>query len=118
MKSIALKLPDELLEESARLAAKFRTSRAEYIRLAIRRMNRKAGARLRWERLAEESGRARGESMRVNAEFAAFERDPDDNLEWMRIRIAAGAGLARDSEWLMDQLRAIDNRRLIRGPLL
>ena len=53
MRSIALKLPEELLEESGRLA------------------------RLRAARLAEVSRRVREESMRVNAEFAAIERDPD-----------------------------------------
>jgi hypothetical protein len=45
-------------------------------RVAIRRMNRKTAARLRAERLAEVSKRVREESMRVNAEFAAIERDP------------------------------------------
>ncbi len=40
-------------------------------------MNRKVEARLRAERLAEVSKQVRDESMRVNAEFAAFERDPD-----------------------------------------
>jgi hypothetical protein len=45
-------------------------------RVAIRRMNRKTAARRRAERLAEVSKRVRGESMRVNAEFAAVERDP------------------------------------------
>ena len=54
MRSIALRLPEELLEESGRLAE-----------------------RLRAERLAELSKRVREESMRVNAEFAAIERDPD-----------------------------------------
>ena len=47
MRSIALKLPEELLEESGRLAERRRISRAEYIRIAIRRMNRKTAARLR-----------------------------------------------------------------------
>jgi Arc/MetJ-type ribon-helix-helix transcriptional regulator len=75
MRSIALKLPEELLEESGRLAERMRISRAEYIRVAIRRMNRKTAARLRAERLAEVSKRVRAESMRVNAEFAAIERD-------------------------------------------
>ena len=75
MRSIALKLPEELLEESGRLAERLRISRAEYIRVAIRRMNRKTAARLRAERLAEVSKRVREESMRVNAEFAAIERD-------------------------------------------
>ena len=77
MRSIALKLPDELLDESSELAERLHLSRAEYIRLAIRRMNRKTTARLRAERLAEVSERVRDESMRVNAEFAAIERDPD-----------------------------------------
>ena len=77
MRSIALKLPEELLEESGRLAERLRISRAEYIRIAIRRMNRKAAARLRAERLADVSKRVREESMRVNEEFGAVERDAD-----------------------------------------
>ncbi len=77
MRSIALKLPDELLEDSARLAQRLRVTRAEYIRIAIQRMNRKTTARLRAERLAEVSRRVRDESMKVNAEFAAIERDAD-----------------------------------------
>jgi hypothetical protein len=44
---------------------------------AIRRINRKMAARLHADRLAEISRRVRDESMRVNAEFAAIERDPD-----------------------------------------
>jgi hypothetical protein len=40
-------------------------------------MNRKTASQLRAERLAEVSKRVRQESMRVNAEFAAIERDPD-----------------------------------------
>lgn len=77
MQSIALKLPDDLLEESTRLAGNLRVSRAEYIRIAIQRMNRKTQARLRGERLAVLSRRVQAESARVNAEFAAIERDPD-----------------------------------------
>ena len=76
MRSIALKLSEELLEESGRFAARLRISRAEYIRVAIRRMNRRTAARLRAGRLAEVSERVRGGSLRVNAEFAAIERDP------------------------------------------
>jgi len=77
MRSIALKLPDELLDESSRLADRLQLTRAEYIRTAIQRMNRKMAARLRAEHLAAVSKRVREESMRVNAEFAAIERDPD-----------------------------------------
>jgi hypothetical protein len=77
MRSIALNLPDDIAEESGLYASRLQISRAEYIRMAIRRMNRKTAARLRAERLAELSKRVREESMKVNAEFAAIERDPD-----------------------------------------
>ena len=36
----------------------------------------------------------------------------------LRIRIPAAGGLGKDSDLLIDQLRAIDNKRLIEGPLL
>ena len=77
MRSIALNLPDDIVEESGLYASRLHISRAEYIRMAIRRMNRKTAARLRAERLTELSKRVREESMKVNAEFAAIERDPD-----------------------------------------
>jgi mRNA interferase MazF len=41
-----------------------------------------------------------------------------DDAEPLRIRIRAAERLPRDSDLLMDQLRAIDNRRLVEGPLL
>jgi len=77
VKSIRLNLPEDLLKESGQLAGRLQVSRAQYIRIAVRRMNRKMAARLRAERLAEVSRRVRDESMKVNAEFAAIERDPD-----------------------------------------
>ena len=77
MGAISLKLPDELLEASGQCADALRLSRAEYIRRAISRMNRETRDRLRTKRLAEVSRKVRKESMRVNAEFAAIERDPD-----------------------------------------
>jgi mRNA interferase MazF len=40
-----------------------------------------------------------------------------DNAEPLRIRIPACGNLSQDSDLLIDQLRAIDNRRLIKGPL-
>ncbi len=72
-----MKLPDYLLEASGRCAGALRLSRAEYIRRAIERMNRETRSQLRAKRLAEASRKVRKESMRVNAEFAATERDPD-----------------------------------------
>ena len=40
-------------------------------------MNRHTQAKLRARRLADASRKVRGESMRVNAEFAAIENDVD-----------------------------------------
>jgi predicted transcriptional regulator len=77
MSAISLKLSDELLEISDRYAAALHMSRAEYIRQAIARMNQDVEAQLRAARLAAASHKVRQESMRVNAEFAAVETDPD-----------------------------------------
>jgi mRNA interferase MazF len=41
-----------------------------------------------------------------------------DDAEPMRIRIPADGKLLQDSDLLMDQMRAIDNGRLVKGPLL
>jgi hypothetical protein len=75
--AISLKLSKELLEASDRCAEALELPRAEYIRQAIVRMTRETHKRLRAQRLAEASQKVRKESMRVNAEFAAIERDPD-----------------------------------------
>jgi mRNA interferase MazF len=40
-----------------------------------------------------------------------------DDAEPLRIRVPASGRLRRDSDLLVDQLRAIDNRRLGQGPL-
>jgi len=40
-----------------------------------------------------------------------------DDAEPLRIRVPAAGRLRRDSDLLIDQLRAIDNRRLVQGPL-
>ncbi len=77
MESISLKLPEDLLEASDRCARALGIPRAEYIRRAVERMNREAEARARAERIARASRKVAKESMRVNAEFAAIERDPD-----------------------------------------
>lgn len=41
-----------------------------------------------------------------------------EDAEPLRIRITADGKLGNDSDLLLDQLRAIDNKRLIEGPLL
>ena len=40
-----------------------------------------------------------------------------DDAEPLRIRIPASGRMRHDSDLLIDQLRAIDNRRLIQGPM-
>jgi len=40
-----------------------------------------------------------------------------DDAEPLRIRVPASGRLRSDSDLLIDQLRAIDNRRLVQGPL-
>ncbi len=77
MESISLKLPPELLKASDRCAEALGIARAEYIRRALERMNHEAELRARAERMARASRKVRKESMRVNAEFASVERDPD-----------------------------------------
>ena len=77
MGAISLKLPEDLLQASGECAVALRLSRAEYIRRAVEQMNRATRAQLRAKRLADVSRRGREESMRVNAEFAAIDRDPD-----------------------------------------
>ena len=77
MGAISLKLPDKLLELSGQCAKTLRLTRSEYIRRAIERMNRETRAALRAKRLAQASKKVRKESMQVNAEFAAIDRDPD-----------------------------------------
>ncbi len=47
------------------------------MRRAIERMNRETQERLRAKKLTEASRKVREESMKVNAEFALIEQDPD-----------------------------------------
>lgn len=75
MTTISLKLPDDLVEASGEHARRLQVSRAEYIRLAIARLNDEMSAGARARRLADASRKVRRESMRVNAEFDAVERD-------------------------------------------
>ncbi|HWQ69415.1 MAG TPA: type II toxin-antitoxin system PemK/MazF family toxin [Patescibacteria group bacterium] len=40
-----------------------------------------------------------------------------DDAEPLRIRVPASGRMRRNSDLLIDQLRAIDNRRLVQGPI-
>lgn len=41
----------------------------------------------------------------------------EDDAEPLRIRVPAGGKLSKESDLLIDQLRAIDNHRIVKGPL-
>ncbi len=41
-----------------------------------------------------------------------------NDAEPLRLRVAASGRLRQDSDLLIDQLRAIDNRRLVQGPMM
>ncbi len=75
--AISLKLPDDLLQESDRLAGQLKISRAEYIRTALEESNRRLLRQARRQRIQNASRKVRGESMKVNEQFAAVERDLD-----------------------------------------
>jgi metal-responsive CopG/Arc/MetJ family transcriptional regulator len=77
MGAISLRLPEELLEATGEHARALGISRAEYIRRAIERMNRETRGQIRAARMAEASRKVREESMRLNAEAAALEFEPD-----------------------------------------
>lgn len=66
-----------LLGASGKFAAARRLTAAKYVRRAIERTYRDTRVQLPAERVSEGSRRTRGEGMRVNAEFAAVERDLD-----------------------------------------
>ena len=77
MKAVSIKLPDELVAKSKEYADTLSISRAEYFRKAIENMNKEIGDILRTNRIKKASQKVREESMRINAEFAAIEKDPD-----------------------------------------
>lgn len=77
MRAISLKVSEDVLKEAERVAHLLGISRAAYIRRAIDRFNLLAAAEIRAQRLADASRKVRTESMRINADFAAIETDPD-----------------------------------------
>ncbi len=73
MTTLSVRLPDALAKEVDAKAKLLHVPRAEYVRLAISRMNREVTAEERRKRLRALSERVREESMRVCAEFDVVE---------------------------------------------
>ena len=74
---VSFKLPAPLYQRTRRVAEAIGLTQSEYYRRAIEALNRRVETQLRAERLAGASRRVRGESLAVNAEFAAIEEDPE-----------------------------------------
>ncbi len=77
MIAISMRLPDDVLRELDRRAGQLKLNRTEYIRAAVRAMNRAVDEEHRKVRIRGASLRVRGESLRVNAEFSRIEHAPD-----------------------------------------
>ncbi len=73
MNTISMRLPDDMLRELDRRAALLKLSRTEYIRTAVRAMNRAVDEKHHRARIRSASLRVRAESLRVNAEFSHLE---------------------------------------------
>lgn len=73
MNAFSVRLPENLMKEADAGAKALHVPRSEYVRLAIRRMNRDVAAEERRKRLQRVSERVRDESMRIGAEFDAIE---------------------------------------------
>ena len=77
MRAVLVKLPEELIEDGQECASALELTRSAYIRRAIEHFNRETKRSLRAKKLVAASRKVRARSMRVNAEFARFEQDPD-----------------------------------------
>ena len=77
MRAVVVKIPEDLIKDGQECASALQLTRSAYICRAIEHFNRETKRITRAKKLAAASRKVRSESMRVNAEFAAFEQDPD-----------------------------------------
>ena len=77
MAIVTLRLPENVIHKIDINAHILQMSRSEYIKKAILEMNSEIQECMRKERLKAASQRVREESMKINAEFAAIENDPE-----------------------------------------
>ena len=78
MKSVSLRLPDEIADEVEKKAKNLELSRTSYILLAIEAYNRLLDKEARNQRMAAASRKVRANSLRVNRKFSRIENDPED----------------------------------------
>ena len=77
MTTITLRLPDNVIQKIDFNAHLLHMSRSAYLKRAILEMNHDVQAEERKKKLRAASFLVRGESMKINAEFAAIENDPE-----------------------------------------
>lgn len=77
MPNVTLRLPENVVHKIDVNAHMLHMSRSEYIKKAIFDMNNEIQEHERRRKLMAASQRVREESMKINAEFAAFEHDPE-----------------------------------------
>ena len=77
MRAVLLKLPQELIADTQECASALGLTRSAYIRRTIEHFNRETERSLRAKKLVAVSRKVCAQSMRVNAEFARFEKDSD-----------------------------------------
>ncbi|MBA3812948.1 MAG: CopG family transcriptional regulator [Alphaproteobacteria bacterium] len=77
MTTISLRLPDNIVHRIDVNAHLLHVTRSEYIKKAIIEMNADVQEQTRKQRLMAASQLVRKESMKINAEFAAIEDDPE-----------------------------------------
>jgi len=77
MSIVTLRLPNDVIHKIDINAHTLHMSRSEYIKKAILEINFETQERMREKRLIAASQRVRQESIKINAEFAEIENDPD-----------------------------------------
>lgn len=74
---VSVRLDEELLQEMRAKAHLLHLTQTDYIKRAIKFMNRQTEKLARRQRLQRASLRSRKESMRINAEFSEVDHDPE-----------------------------------------
>jgi len=77
MTTVTLRLPDNMVHKIDANANLLHMSRSAYIKKAILEMNYDIQDHERKQRLKAASQRVRQQSIKINAEFAAIENDPE-----------------------------------------
>ena len=76
MHVISIRVPDPLFIQTQSSCEMLHMTQTEYVRTALAEKNEKIEAQQRRQTLQSASLKVREESMKINAEFSAIEKDP------------------------------------------